>query len=514
MPPQKNFLPSTRSTTLQSHPLMKLLGSTKESSTASTAATTAAVTAAGATAIAATAKVASSASSATSSAFLGGALSGFVEKLLISPAKLWTVLKAVGAFALQDYKDWILIALCIFGPVPIARRFYSWRYRDLELDPAPMEQKFKFSKTRKVAQMITEVGDLFALLFGTELFLVFLKELGFKVVTHSAHTWATGIVATIWIAKNVSEFKRYLLSRANRKDLSQAAGARLINRFLDVIIVVATTLAILDFLSVKTGFALQSILGFSSLGTLVFSLASQNLASEFLASLAIQGTNMYQEGEVIILGDGTVTGMVLKLGWLNTHIRQGNDCIVRVPNTQIAGSRLANVSRQQLASVQVTLDISYQEISKLPKLVQQIKTNIVEELSTYEDASNVLVMDGSRPFRVHWREMTEWSVQVVIDTHLRVRPFSDEYWNLRQSILFAISKATEAHKIKFAYKDKNKMTPANTMPGLNLDDSRILMRQLEEPKSYNGDSGKDDQRGDDSVLEANGAAAQSPSWKQ
>jgi uncharacterized alkaline shock family protein YloU len=47
-------------------------------------------------------------------------------------------------------------------------------------------------------------------------------------------------------------------------------------------------------------------------------------------------------------------------------------------------TRLANVSRQKLASVQVTLDISYQEISKLPKLVQQIKTNIVEELSTYE----------------------------------------------------------------------------------------------------------------------------------
>ena len=28
------------------------------------------------------------------------------------------------------------------------------------------------------------------------------------------------------------------------------------------------------------------------------------------------------------------------------------------------------------------------------------------------------------------------------------------------------SKATEANNIKFAYKDKNKMTPANTIPGL------------------------------------------------
>ena len=46
---------------------------------------------------------------------------------------------------------------------------------------------------------------------------------------------------------------------------------------------------------------------------------------------------------------------------------------------------------------------------------------------------------------------------MVIDTHLRVRPLSDDYWNLRQSILFAISKATEANGIKFAYQDKRKM---------------------------------------------------------
>jgi hypothetical protein len=59
-----------------------------------------------------------------------------------------------------------------------------------------------------------------------------------------------------------------LLTRAGRKDLSKAQGAKLMNRILDVIIVVATTLAILDFLSVKTGLAMRSFLGFSGIGTL------------------------------------------------------------------------------------------------------------------------------------------------------------------------------------------------------------------------------------------------------
>jgi small-conductance mechanosensitive channel len=174
-------------------------------------------------------------------------------------------------------------------------------------------------------------------------------------------------------------------------------------------------------------------------------------------------------------------------------------------------TRLANVSRQKLASVQVTLDISYQEISKLPKLVQQIKTNIVEELSTYDDASNVLVMDGSRPFRVHWREMTEWSVQVVIDTHLRVRPFSDDYWNLRQSILIAISKATEASNIKFAYKDKNKMTPAHTLSGLILEESPSLIQQLESSRGYKNGEDDTNKKPREAALsiDANGATTSS-----
>jgi hypothetical protein len=120
--------------------------------------------------------------------------------------------------------------------------------------------------------------------------------------------------------------------------------------------------------------------------------------------------------------------------------------------------------------VKVTLDISYQDISKLPKLVQQIKNNIKDELSTSPiaaDLPDVLVLDGSRPFRVHFRDMTDNSVQVVVDTHLRVRPFSDEYWDLRQAILFAVTKATESNDIRFAYKDKNKMVvPAATRSGL------------------------------------------------
>lgn len=382
---------------------------------------------------------------------LRGRLSKTVAKFLVSPGRMWEIFVVLMKHAAQDWNDWLLITLCIRAPMPLAYRWYQFRYRDFGLAEAPLKQKFRFSKTRKIAEVITEVGRLLAFLFTTELFFLFLKELGFKFVNAAVHTWAAGVVAALWAAKTLSELKRYLLTRANRKDLSKANGARLLNRFLDILIWVATGLSILDFLSIKTGMAMRSLLGLSSVGTLVFSLSAQSLVSEFLASLAIQGTNMYTEGEWIVLGDGSqIKGEVQKLGWLNTLIRGNDEMVLRIPNTQIARTRIANVSRQRLSNVQVTLDISYTEIGKLKQLVDDIRSNLLDTLDVYA----TLITDNSRPFRVHWREVTETSLVVVVDTHLRVKPFSDEYWNTRQEIFFAIARAAEKNDIKFAYKDR------------------------------------------------------------
>jgi small-conductance mechanosensitive channel len=116
------------------------------------------------------------------------------------------------------------------------------------------------------------------------------------------------------------------------------------SRGLDIIIYRATLLAMLDSLSIERGFALKSIFGLSSFGTLVFSLVSRELMAEYLASLAIQATNMYTRGDQIWLADDT-QGIVQKAGWLNTLVRMGDEKVVRIPNTKISGSRMANLSR-------------------------------------------------------------------------------------------------------------------------------------------------------------------------
>jgi small-conductance mechanosensitive channel len=376
---------------------------------------------------------------------LRGKLSAVVGKFLVSPQRAAQVLLAIGQHVMDDVGDLALIGLFLKAPIPLAKFLYCKRHATKEWSDAIMAKQFAASKTRRVAKLVLEIGELLGIIWATEIGILLLKELGFQFVhLYPINQWLAGIVFSLWGAQNASAAKSFLLSRGNKIDLSKSGGPRLLNRFFDILIYAGTVLAILDFLSVETGLALRSLFGLSSVGTLVFSLASKELVAEFLASLAIQGTNMYQEGDEILLQDGT-QGVVQKLGWLNTHVRRGDELVVRIPNSQISGTRTANVSRVRLSQVRQTLAIRYEDLNKLPQLVKGIKKEI--RLA----CGSTLIDDGFRSFRVHWREYKNYYLEVVVDAHFRIKPSCDAYYETREQVLQAIARATEKSGVLFSY---------------------------------------------------------------
>lgn len=229
---------------------------------------------------------------ASNNLFFKGRLTAFVSKFFITPATAWHIIQRLVGTLRKDWIDVVGIIVVYKCALPIAQRVYQWEHQ--HLSPEVIEKRFLRSKTRRIGQAIREVAQLFGALLGAELGLVLLDELGFQFVSaYPVYNWVCSIVGGIWGATNLSEFKDFVLSKGDRIDLNQSAGRRLLSRFLDIAIYGSFSLLVLDFLSVQTGYALKSLFGLSSVGTLVFSLASKELVGEFLASLAIQGTNMY-----------------------------------------------------------------------------------------------------------------------------------------------------------------------------------------------------------------------------
>jgi small-conductance mechanosensitive channel len=229
---------------------------------------------------------------AVPNSIIKGRLTAFLSKFLITPTTAWHICHRVLATLRKDVEEIITIVIVYKFAIRIAQKIYQLQHKELPDDVN--DKSFQRSKTLRIARALKEVAQLFGLIIALEFGLVLLEELDFEFVRiYPVYQWTCSVIASIWGAKNLSEFKDFVISRGGRVDINKSAGRKLLSRFLDVAVYGSFTLVVLDFLSVQTGYALKSLFGLSSVGTLVFSLASKELVGEFLAGLAIQGTNMY-----------------------------------------------------------------------------------------------------------------------------------------------------------------------------------------------------------------------------
>lgn len=199
---------------------------------------------------------------------------------------------------------------------------------------------------------------------------------------------------------------------------------------------------IFDILSVQLGFAGKSVFAIGSVGTLVVSLASQGFVTQILNGLLLASSDRIYEGDQVKFGNG-ISGKIVKLGWMETVLRGSDEIMVTVPNADLAGEHVSNLSRLQKSQVKQTLQFEYKDADKLPAVVRDIKKEI-------RATCPQLITDGSRPFRVHFTDYGPVHLAVRVNTHFHVKPIGDEYWENRQAVLLAIQKAVKKHDMKFA----------------------------------------------------------------
>ena len=216
----------------------------------------------------------------------------------------------------------------------------------------------------------------------------------------------------------------------------------LIDKLLNGLFVGIYSLVVLDWLNLGMGKAMTGLLAFGSTFTLAFTLASQGLVKELLSGLFLMFSNKMYVGDNVSFGDGT-SGKVMKLGWMETILRGGDNILTRVPNTLLSSQKVSNVSRIKQSQVKQTLRFEYDDVDKIPDIVEEIRKEIKESCPR-------LITDGTRPFRVFWTDFNEDHLEVMIDTHHNVAPIGDAYWINRQNVLMAISRAIKKHNVKLA----------------------------------------------------------------
>jgi hypothetical protein len=93
--------------------------------------------------------------------------------------------------------------------------------------------------------------------------------------------------------------------------------------------------------------------------------------------------------------------------------------------------------------VKQTLRFSYEDLAKISDIVAAIKMEI-------KKTCPALITDGSRPFRVHFKDFQPDHLEVGVDCHFDLPPMGNVFWENRQEVLLAISKATQCLGVQFA----------------------------------------------------------------
>ena len=140
------------------------------------------------------------------------------------------------------------------------------------------------------------------------------------------------VVYTGWFTYRIKLFKRYLLDKLFNGDLGKM---HVFDQLGDGLLYATFVVSMLNYLQVQTGLALTSLFSVGATGTLVFGLASKDIASQLLSGLTLHLSEKLFEGDDVRFHDGT-SGQIVSMGWFETMVRNSDEIVVGVPNTEVS----------------------------------------------------------------------------------------------------------------------------------------------------------------------------------
>ena len=127
------------------------------------------------------------------------------------------------------------------------------------------------------------------------------------------------------------------------------------------------------FLVVANQVGIQTTSFIAVLGSvgLAVGLALQGSLSNFAGGVLILGLKPFRQGDVI--GAQGFVGTVDRINIFNTHLRQGDNQIVILPNGNLANSPITNINREETRRIDLIFGIAYtDDISNARTIIQNV----------------------------------------------------------------------------------------------------------------------------------------------
>ena len=180
------------------------------------------------------------------------------------------------------------------------------------------------------------------------------------------------IAMPAWIAWEISLQIKSLLPLLD-DNWSNNISPSVVARTLQLIISVSV---LLNFIGIL-GYSLSTLLAFGGIGGIVLGLAAKDWLANFFGGLMLMLDRPFSEGDWIRSPDRDIEGHVEQLGWRLTKIRTFNRRPIYVPNSLFTGIVVENATRMRNRRTVENFYIRYEDIDKVPAILQQIEQKMV-----------------------------------------------------------------------------------------------------------------------------------------
>ena len=115
--------------------------------------------------------------------------------------------------------------------------------------------------------------------------------------------------------------------------------------------------------------------------------------------------------------------------------------VLDIPNTQLGGNRVTNISRTHSCRVITKLRFEYKDIQELPPVLEAVKEEIANSCSP-------LITD--KAFRAFISSFERDYVEVTVNCSFCLPPTGEDFWRNRHDMFLAIDRGVKKSCITYA----------------------------------------------------------------
>ncbi len=246
-----------------------------------------------------------------------------------------------------------------------------------------------------------------------------------------------GVIAcVIWFAVRLaSNFEKNYIAY-KKEELSDLTSIHAAGKLVRLALMISGGLIILQTL----GISISGVLAFGGIGGIAVGFAAKDLLANFFGGLMIYLDRPFEVGNWIRSPDKDIEGTVEEIGWRLTRIRTFEKRPIYVPNAIFTNIIVENPSRMSHRRIKETIGIRYDDISKLPVIVEQVKAM----LDTHPD------IEQRQTIIVNFNYFGASSLDFFIYAFTRTTNWV-KFHEVKQDVLLKVSDIIESHGAEIAF---------------------------------------------------------------